>query len=157
MSRPASSSGGPAGAATAPSGLVTVIVGEAGRSSSRSKSRQGASRAQSAKGAGASAAGGTGGESTAQDGKGVTQWSRRWSSDGPGPVLPRTEDASDLTLTIGTEDARRIKDGELDASVAFMQGKLKSSGDNALLLRILDWSTTAGPAEALGWPSEAAS
>jgi SCP-2 sterol transfer family len=153
MSTPASSSGHPGDAVAAPSGLVTVIVGEAGRTSSRSRSRQGANRARSARGAGG-ASGTDGEQSPAQEGDGVTRWSRQWTGDGPGPVLPGNDEEPDLTLTIGTDDARRIKNGELDPSVAFMQGKLKSSGDNALLLRILDWSTAAGPAKALGWPLE---
>ena len=153
MSTPASSSAHQGGAVAAPSGLVTVIVGEAGRTSSRSRSRRGANPARSAKGA--SGASGTGGEeSPAQEGKGATQWSRQWTGDGPGPVLPGNDEEPDLTLTIGTDDARRIKEGELDPSVAFMQGKLKSSGNNALLLRILAWSTAAGPAKALGWPAQ---
>jgi SCP-2 sterol transfer family len=122
-------------------GLVTMIVGEAGRaSSSRSRSRPRAKGAQIAK-AGA-AVGSALGQDGAQESTGVTQWSCQWSSDGPGRLLSECDGEPDLTLTISTEDARRVKDGELEASVAFMQGRLKSTGDNALLLRVLAWSTT---------------
>jgi SCP-2 sterol transfer family len=125
MSTPVPPPAGSADAVAAAPSLVAVIVGEVSRpGASRSKSRPGASRA----------GGG--------DGKGATQWCCRWSSDGPGPVVPGCEGEPDLTLTISTEDARQIRDGELDPSVAYMQGKLKSTGDNALLLRILAWATT---------------
>ena len=66
----------------------------------------------------------------------------------PAP-LPGCDDEPDLTLTIGTDDAYRVGRGELDPSVAFMQGKLKSTGDNALLLSILGWSATPAFTKAL--------
>lgn len=69
----------------------------------------------------------------------------RW----PRHLLPGCDDEPDLTLTIGTDDAYRVGRGELDPSVAFMQGKLKSTGDNALLLSILDWSATPAFTKAL--------
>ena len=129
----------------APAGVVTLIVGEAGRaSSSRSKARPGASRADAAK-----ASGQPGPASGSQPAKSVPQWSVRWSADGPGPLLPSAEAEPDLTLTIGTDDAHRVKQGELDPSVAFMQGKLKSTGNNALLLSILAWSATPAFPKAL--------
>jgi putative sterol carrier protein len=50
--------------------------------------------------------------------------------------------AADVTLTITEEDARAMLSGELDPSVAFMRGTLKTSGDPGLLLRLLaGWST----------------
>jgi hypothetical protein len=138
---PAPASGGPADKASDPSGLVTLVVGEAGRAgSSRSRPRP----------AGKAAAGG------AQEGKQATQWSSRWSNDGPGPLLTADEGEADLTLTIGTDEARLVRDGELEPSVAFMRGRLKSTGDNALLLRILAWSATPAFADELaGWSKEA--
>lgn len=124
----------PAGiSSVGPSGLVTVIVGEVGRS--------GASRSRSAKSAPAT--------------NPPSQWSWQWSSDGPGPLLSGCDGEPDLTLTISTEDARRIKDGELEPSVAFMQGKLKSTGDNALLLGVLAWTATPDYAKAVASWSEA--
>jgi SCP-2 sterol transfer family len=136
---------GPSSDHPAPGGVVTLIVGEAVRaSSSRSRARPGASRADAAK------AGGQPGTATGSEpAKSVPQWSVRWSGDGPGPLLPSPEAEPDLTLTIGTDDAHRVKRGQLDPSVAFMQGKLKSTGNNALLLSILAWSATPAFAKAL--------
>ncbi len=138
MSTPVSSPAGSAGTVAAPSALVTVIVGEVSRTgSSRSKSRQGANRAQGA------------------EAKQATQWCCQWSSDGPGPVLPGCEGEPDLTITMSTEDAHQVKDGQLEPTVAYMQGKLKSTGENALLLRILAWTTTPEFAKDLArWSKE---
>lgn len=73
----------------------------------------------------------------------------------PGPLVPAPEGEPNLTLTIGTDDAQLIKQGELEPSVAFMQGKLKTSGDNALLLRVLAWSATPAFAKAIAlWSTE---
>ena len=49
-----------------------------------------------------------------------------------------------VTWTIGAADARAVGAGELDPSVAFMQGRLKTSGDNGLVLLLL--AATSGPA-----------
>lgn len=46
-------------------------------------------------------------------------------------------DDPDLVLTTTVDVARELLDGTLDPNVAFMQGRLKTAGDNALLLRIL--------------------
>jgi hypothetical protein len=144
---PAPAPAGAAGTASEPSGLVTLVVGEAGRAgSSRSRSRP----------AGKPAAAVAGRAGDGQAAKPATQWSLRWSNDGPGPIIPGYEGEADLTLTIGTDEAGLLKDGELDPSVAFMRGRLKSTGDNALLLRILAWSATPAFAEALAaWSKEA--
>jgi hypothetical protein len=83
---------------------------------------------------------------------GPAQWSCQWSADGPGPVSTGLEGEPDLTLTLGTDDARSVKNGQLDPSVAFMQGRLKTSGDNALLLSVLKWSaTSAFPSALSSW------
>jgi hypothetical protein len=58
-------------------------------------------------------------------------------------------------LTLSPDDARSVKDGHLEPSVAFMQGRLKTSGDNALLLRVLKWSATPAFSSALSsWSAE---
>lgn len=44
---------------------------------------------------------------------------------------------SDLTLTMTYEDARRIQAGELDAQAAFMQGRIKVSGNMAKLMALM--------------------
>lgn len=46
-------------------------------------------------------------------------------------------DTADLTVTIGYDDAASIDRGELDPSVAYMQGRLKVSGDLAKLMQLL--------------------
>ena len=61
---------------------------------------------------------------------------------GPAAGLGGLEGEADLTLTLSPDDARSVKDGRLDPSVAFMQGRLKTSGDNALLLSVLKWTAT---------------
>ena len=79
------------------------------------------------------------------------QWSCSWSAAGPGPG-PLSEGClgePDLTLTLSPADAELVKQGRLSPSVAFMQGRLKTSGDNALLLRVLAWSATDAFAPAL--------
>jgi putative sterol carrier protein len=65
-------------------------------------------------------------------------------SDGPEPgtLTPGCDGEPDLALTLSPDDARSVRDGELAPSVAFMQGRLKTSGDNALLLRVLAWTAT---------------
>lgn len=144
---PPAAPAGPADKASEPSGLVTLVVGEAGRGgSSRSRSRT----------AGKATASDASGPGSGQEGKSATQWSLQWSSAGPGPLLPGYEGEADLTFTIGTDEARLVKEGDLDPSVAFMRGRLKSSGDNALLLRILAWSASPEFSEALAaWSKEA--
>ncbi|HZP27701.1 MAG TPA: SCP2 sterol-binding domain-containing protein [Acidimicrobiia bacterium] len=42
-----------------------------------------------------------------------------------------------LTVTLQHPDAVAIEAGELDASVAYMQGRLKAAGDTGLLLQLL--------------------
>ena len=50
--------------------------------------------------------------------------------------LGRT-DAPALVLTTTADVARELIDGVLDVNVAYMQGRLKTAGDNALLLQLL--------------------
>jgi putative sterol carrier protein len=55
--------------------------------------------------------------------------------------------APDVALTLPLGDARDVLEGRLDVSVAFMQGRLKTAGDNGLLLELLaGWSSPAGEA-----------
>ncbi len=51
---------------------------------------------------------------------------------GPGPVA-----GADLTLTLSDTDAREVVTGDLDPSVAFMQGRMKVAGAMAPLLDLL--------------------
>ena len=50
-----------------------------------------------------------------------------------------------ITFTVTPEDVRALVLGELDPSVAFMSGRLKTAGDNGLVLRVLEaWSSPRG-------------
>lgn len=135
-----------AGAAgLSPAGLVTLIVGDLGRAGAGARSR----RPSRAGGAQPQA---SGSEAVPGAQPGPAQWSCQWSADGPGPVSTGLEGEPDLTLTLGTDDARSVKNGQLDPSVAFMQGRLKTSGDNTLLLSVLKWSaTSAFPSALSSW------
>jgi hypothetical protein len=60
----------------------------------------------------------------------------------------------DLSLTLSPADAEMVRQGRLAPSVAFMQGRLKTSGDNGLVLKVLAWSATDAFAGALAsWSS----
>jgi len=69
------------------------------------------------------------------------QYSFRWEGGQPGPLATRYQGEPDLTLTISPPDAQLVSAGQLQLSVAFMQGRLKTAGDNALLLELLAFST----------------
>ena len=114
-----------------PVGLVTLIVGETGRPAGR-RARPDQATAPAA-----------------------LQWSSQWTEDGPGPVSTGVDGEPDLSLALSPDDARLVKQGELAPSVAFMQGRLKTSGDNALLLRVLAWTATPAFGAALkSWSDE---
>jgi hypothetical protein len=122
-------------------GLVTLIVGDFGRTGPAARSRRPAPT--------------SGTEALPGSQQGPAQWSCQWSADGPGPVTTGCEGEPDLTLTLGTDDARSVRDGRLEPSAAFMQGRLKTSGDNALLLRVLSWTATPAFSAALSsWSAE---
>jgi hypothetical protein len=50
----------------------------------------------------------------------------------------------DLTLTLPSAEAGAIVAGALDPSVAFMRGRLKTAGDNGLLLGVLAAAAAPG-------------
>ncbi len=50
--------------------------------------------------------------------------------------LGETDD-SDFTLTMTYDDAVKVQKGELDANAAFMQGRMKVSGNMAKLMSLL--------------------
>ncbi len=54
-----------------------------------------------------------------------------------------TRSAPDLTLTVGYAEAAAMAAGELDPSVAFMRGRMKTAGDPGLVLDVLA-GTAAG-------------
>ncbi len=51
---------------------------------------------------------------------------------------------SDLTLSVDASEAKTILSGRLQLSVAFMRGRLKSSGDDALALAFLRSTSDPG-------------
>ena len=61
----------------------------------------------------------------------------RLTTVGPGPA-----DGPDATVTVSGEDVRAVLDGDLDPSVAFMQGRMKVAGDMRLVLDLLALSAT---------------
>jgi putative sterol carrier protein len=67
-----------------------------------------------------------------------------WRYDGgrPGSGSAGPADQADLTFTMTAADAAQVISGEVEPSVAFMRGRLKASGDGALLLGFLESTTT---------------
>ena len=61
-----------------------------------------------------------------------------------------TVPGADLTLTLTDADARAVVAGELDPSVAFMQGRMKVAGDMAPLLDLLALAGTDAARDRLG-------
>ncbi len=68
--------------------------------------------------------------------------------------LGRLEDA-EVTLTTGYDDAVRIQRGELDANAAFMQGKVKVTGNMATVMALLPITNAPNTDSSSGtsWPS----
>jgi hypothetical protein len=54
---------------------------------------------------------------------------------------------ADLSLTLGAADAPEVLSGRVEPSVAFMRGRLKTSGSGGLLLAFLESTTSEGFAE----------
>jgi hypothetical protein len=67
-------------------------------------------------------------------------WSYRDGVPGDGGVGAVAD--ADLMLTITRDDAQAVASGEVEPSVAFMRGRLKASGDGALLLGVLASTAT---------------
>jgi putative sterol carrier protein len=69
-------------------------------------------------------------------------WSYRDGVPGDGGIGAAPD--ADLALTIPYADARDIAAGEVEPSVAYMRGRLKSTGDDGLLIGLLASTATAG-------------
>jgi putative sterol carrier protein len=67
-----------------------------------------------------------------------------WSvgADGSVKALDAVPTDPDLTLTVSPSDAELLQKGELSPAAAYMQGRLKPAGDNALWLTLTKFSTT---------------
>ena len=64
----------------------------------------------------------------------------KWSLAVAGGALsasPGGRSGADVTLTFTRDDAVAIAQGQLEPSVAFMQGRMKTAGDNGLVLDLV--------------------
>lgn len=69
-------------------------------------------------------------------------WSYRDGKPLPGEA--GVDAQADLVLLLASDDAIDVIRGDVEPSVSFMRGRLKASGDGALLLRFLESTTQAG-------------
>ena len=67
-------------------------------------------------------------------------WSYRDGVPGDGGLGAASD--ADLTLTIARDDAQAVASGDVEPSVAYMRGRLKASGNGALLLGLLESTAT---------------
>jgi hypothetical protein len=67
----------------------------------------------------------------------------RWRYEDGTPAFATGDAEADLALTMVADDAAAVLSGQVSPSVAYMRGRLKASGDGALLLAFLR-STTDG-------------
>ena len=122
--------------------LVTLVIGDTGRGRAAgarpNRQSPGPARAGAAPAEGGAPAG------DAAPSGGPAQYSWRWEDGLARDFAPGCEGEPDLVLTISPHDAELVRGGELAPSVAFMQGRLKTAGDNALLLQLLAFSATPG-------------
>jgi putative sterol carrier protein len=66
----------------------------------------------------------------------------RWAYKA-GVVAEAASDAEpDLSMTMASQDAIDVLSGRIEPSVAFMRGRLKTSGDNGMLLLFLESTTS---------------
>ena len=56
--------------------------------------------------------------------------------DGMNGVANNSDDAADATIKVDWEDFKKIATGGLDATMAFMQGKLKVEGDMSVAMQL---------------------
>ena len=73
----------------------------------------------------------------APDGDGDGKWYFRLDDGVVAEAAAGTQAAPDLTLTVGFAEAAAMAAGELDPSVAFMRGRMKTAGDPGLVLDVL--------------------
>ena len=76
----------------------------------------------------------------APNGDAVYHWSYQDGVPGDGAAGPAG--GADLALVITHADARPVAAGEVEPSVAYMRGRLKATGDGALLIGLLASTAT---------------
>ena len=76
--------------------------------------------------------------------EGDVRYERRWGTD-----TDATGEERQLALTIPAPDARAVLTGDLSPSVAFMRGRIKTSGDAAAVLEVLAATADTSFPEAL--------
>jgi hypothetical protein len=69
-------------------------------------------------------------------------WTYEGGKVAGGGVGPKAD--AELQLTLAKPDAADVLSGRVEPSVAFMRGRLKASGDGALLLSFLESTTAEG-------------
>ncbi|HEY6410753.1 MAG TPA: SCP2 sterol-binding domain-containing protein [Ktedonobacteraceae bacterium] len=56
--------------------------------------------------------------------------------DGEGKLIPGGVEKPDMTITVGDQDWLSVIEGKLDATNAFMTGKVKVAGDMMLAMKL---------------------
>jgi len=56
--------------------------------------------------------------------------------DGPGGTASNDDGDADATIKVTWDDFKKLQAGELDGTMAFMQGKLKVDGDMSVAMQL---------------------
>ena len=56
--------------------------------------------------------------------------------DGANGIASNADEAADATIKVAWDDFQKISSGALDATMAFMQGKLKVEGDMSVAMQL---------------------
>lgn len=56
--------------------------------------------------------------------------------DGPGGKATNEDAAADATIKVSWDDFEKLRNGTLDGTMAFMQGKLKVDGDMSVAMQL---------------------